>query len=410
MDLYQPLYVRRPVVVPESYASLRPQVYDDIMEGKPASPSRQARGRAMAKTESLGGIAAEAPMAMMESGPAAAPSPQPFDLSQGVTAGAKGTEAGELFQYVMDTPVSIARQTSAMLPIVSEKIEGRKVSIFNPAVHPKHPLNGYRMTNTSGLHLMQGPITVFDGGAYAGDARIEDTAPAQERLISYALDLKTEVEVVPDNSQQELMAVSIRKGLLWTTRKFVEAKTYQVKNRDRKAKTVLLEHPFRADWTLTSPVQSPERTRDVYRFPILVEGGQSATQLVREEHVVQQSVRLTDSGLDQTLVYMQGQQLRPALRDALQKAFTLRDRLSQTAAQRTRLEQRQRDIVQEQARIRENMAKLPQNSELYGRYVKKLDQQETETEKLQREVETLKNTETLQRRELNDYLSALDVE
>ena len=72
-------------------------------------------------------------------------------------------------------------------------IKGEKVSIYNPAVQAKHPLNGLKFVNSTKLHLMQGPITVFDGGVYAGDARIEDIAPGSERLISYALDLDTEV-------------------------------------------------------------------------------------------------------------------------------------------------------------------------------------------------------------------------
>ena len=57
----------------------------------------------------------------------------------------------------------------------------------------KHPLSGLKFTNTTDLYLMQGPITVFDGGVYAGDAKIEDLPPGSERLISYALDLDTEV-------------------------------------------------------------------------------------------------------------------------------------------------------------------------------------------------------------------------
>src|SRR5207244_3560675 len=32
MDMYQPLYVTRPTIVPELYASLRPQVYGEAME------------------------------------------------------------------------------------------------------------------------------------------------------------------------------------------------------------------------------------------------------------------------------------------------------------------------------------------------------------------------------------------
>ncbi len=42
--------------------------------------------------------------------------------------------------------------------------------------------------------------------------------------------------------------------------------------------------------------------------------------------------------------------------------------------------------------------------------MKKLDQQETETEKLQRELDSLRQTEAGQRRELSDYLQSLDVE
>ena len=89
--------------------------------------------------------------------------------------------------------------------------------------------------------------------------------------------------------------------------------------------------------------------------------------------------------------------------------MSLRDRLNQTSGERARREQRVNEITQEQARIRENMSKLAQTSELYNRYVKKLDQQETELENLRKEIETLKATEAKQQQELNDYLLNLDV-
>jgi hypothetical protein len=55
------------------------------------------------------------------------------------------------------------------------------------------------------------------------------------------------------------------------------------------------------------------------------------------------------------------------------------------------------------------MGRLAQNSELYNRYVRKLDQQETEIDKIRKDIETLKGTEEQQRRELNDYLMGLDI-
>lgn len=55
------------------------------------------------------------------------------------------------------------------------------------------------------------------------------------------------------------------------------------------------------------------------------------------------------------------------------------------------------------------MQRLQQNSELYNRYVKKLDQQETELEGIRKTIETLKAAEDEQRRELQTYLMGLDV-
>lgn len=57
----------------------------------------------------------------------------------------------------------------------------------------------------------------------------------------------------------------------------------------------------------------------------------------------------------------------------------------------------------------ENMQRLPQYSDLYTRYVKKLDQQETELEKLHKEIESLKNTENGHFPELQNYVMNLDV-
>ena len=87
-----------------------------------------------------------------------------------------------------------------MLPILNSDVKAEKFSIYNPAVQPKHPLNGLKLTNRPSLHLMQGPITVFDDNTYAGDALIQDIPPGSARLIGYALDLDT--EVAPESKGQ----------------------------------------------------------------------------------------------------------------------------------------------------------------------------------------------------------------
>jgi len=415
MDMYEPLYAQRPVVVPEVYAGLRPQTYGQAIEapGEALRESRlQEEGR-MAQKREAPAVAAEAPAprgrGLMAEPKPAAPAPPPLALEQGVATAAQATELGEFFEYAINTPVSLARQKSAMLPIVNEAVEGAKVSIYNQRVHAKHPLYGFRLRNATALHLSQGPMTVFDGGVYAGDARLEDLPPGQERLLSYAMDLKTEVEPVSEPEQRELVTVSLRKGTLLTTHKAIAEKTYNIRNRDQKPHLVLIEHPFRADWQLAAPNTATERTRDVYRFAVTVDPGPGTRLRVREEKPLQQSVALSDASPDVLTYYLRATQVSDKVKQALQRVSTLRDKLDQTMQQRRRLEQQIQEISQEQARMRENMGKLAQNSELYNRYVRKLDQQETEIDKMRKDIETLKGTEEQQRKELNDYLMGLDI-
>lgn len=411
MDLYQPLYNPRPVVHPELYANLKPQTYGDAMdELKPMASAPPTRSEA--KKERLLGKLAQSATTTRANVPAisaVAAEMEMGSLEEGVTPMAMGEDKGELFEYRIDQPVTLAKHTSALLPIIGQMLQGQKVSLYNQSVNSKHPLNGYRLKNTSTLHLMQGPITIFDSGTYAGDARIEDLPPGQDRLISYALDLKTEVEPKFENGTQELATVSLKKGTMLISHRLVEDRTYLVKNRDMKAKTILIEQPYRADWKLTEPKEPIERTRDLYRFSVTVDSGKSAMLRVKETLPIEESILLSEGGIDQIVYYQQAKEVSPKVKEALQRVVHLRNKLDDVRAQRTRLDQRTAEITAEHARIRENMQRLQQNSDLYNRYVKKLDQQETELEKLRKEIESLKSTEEEHRRELQNYVMSLDV-
>jgi chromosome segregation ATPase len=116
-----------------------------------------------------------------------------------------------------------------------------------------------------------------------------------------------------------------------------------------------------------------------------------------------------ESGIEQIAHYQQAKEVGPKVKEALHRVVQLRSKLDDTRAQRARLDQRNAEITAEHARIRENMQRLQQNSDLYNRYVKKLDQQETELEKLRKDIESLKNTEEEHRRDLQNYVMSLDV-
>jgi hypothetical protein len=420
MDLYEPLYAQRPLEQLELYASLRPQSYDQNLAANDAGGMMGGGMMGGGMIRGMGGAAAPGLSVGKQSSseramPAAAPAPalsadsqpHPFQAIDMSVAAAQGTDVGELFQYVIDLPVTLARQKSAMLPIVNESVEGEKVSIYNPSVQAKHPLNGLRLVNSTPLHLMQGPITVFDSGTYAGDAKIDDLAPGAERLLSYALDLSTEIALEPIAHPEQLVSVKINKGTLLVQRKYVRENKYTVKNSDDKGKKILIEQPLNGDWKLVTPKEPSEKTRDRYRFAVDVQPGESAKLEVTEELLAQETLLLTN--LDDSTIeyYISQKQVSEEAKQALQDVIKRKQALAELVRSREQLNQKISSIDQEQQRIRQNMGQLDRNSELYRRYVQKFGEQESQIEKMRTEIETLTAKENKLRDELGQYLSDL---
>jgi hypothetical protein len=425
MDLYQPLYVQRPVVQPELYASLRPQVYDQDLAARDADFAKAAeladvgdklgkemlaeRGRQLHRFSDSAALAYGVDAGWAAGGRGVTALGQQVDLTKGGQSLAQGGDVGEMFQYTIATPVTLPRQQSAMLPIVNGSVEGTKVSIYNQGVHPKHPLNGLKLKNTTKLHLMQGPVTVFDGGTYAGDAKIEDLQPDTERLISYALDLDTEVAPESKGHPEQLTTVKIVKGTLHATRKHTRENNYTVKNSGDESKTVLVEYAHDANWKLIEPKDPGEKTRNLYRFPVEAKPGVPAKLAVQEEMIVSQAFTLTNLDDNTIYYYINAKVVSDGVKKALQEVVKRKTAINQTVQNRTTLEQQIQTVEAEQNRIRQNMAQLDRNSDLYNRYVKKFGEQEDQVENLRGQIAELRGQEQEQRKSLDDYLLKLDV-
>ncbi len=425
MDLYQPLYVSRPVVMPELYASLRPRTYDQDL----AAADGEFRKAAEQAERLSSGSSYSRRAQSSDSGAAPPPAPgapafgglggyaaggegkqnEAWNLQQGVQSVAQAGDVGELFRYVIATPVTLERSRSAMLPIVNESVEGEKVSIYNQSVHAKHPLNGLRLKNSTDLHLMQGPITVFDGGAYAGDAQIQDLPPASERLISYAMDLDTEVAPEAKDHPTQLVSCRMVKGVFYTSHKYTRTRMYTIKNSGSKAKKVLVEYPVDANWTLVEPKEPSEKTRDLYRFAVSAEPGKPAKVEVTEEQTVNNSVAVTNMDDNSIRIYLNSQVVSDEVKAALQEVVKRKLAIELVVRQRQEFERQISIIGQEQERIRNNMKELPRDSELYRRYVAKFTEQEDSIENLRTQVTSSIENETKLRKGLDDYLIALDL-
>ncbi len=421
MDLYTPLYVPRPTVVPELFASLRPVTYNGDLNRASnlaiTSPAKKPMEEARRLADGEKSYEQEA----LAAGKAGAPQfdakfrkelDQKMDLGgSGVSTMATATKLGDFFQYAIDKPVTLPRQKSALLPIVNKDVEGTRVTIYNERTQAKFPLLGLKFKNTSGLHLMQGPITVFEGSNYAGDARILDMEPNEERLISYAVDLGTEVNPVPSSDNGRLTTVKVNKGILYSTTKLRETKTYTVVNRNDQERLVLLEHPVRNDFHLTDDTAKPAETAsDVYRFEVKVPAGKTATQAVTEERVNNEQVQLTNSNDDQIRFFSNSAVSSPKVKEGLKQALDLRAALNKTQREIADQELQLKTITDDQARLRANLKEMPPTAAAYKRYLDKFDSQETQIEKYQADIKTMQGTAHRQQKEFEDFLANFSAE
>ena len=421
-NLYQPLYVPRPVVTPELYASLTPQEYGGGING-PVS------GEAMADApdfnlQSTAGKASAAPMAApvermarkrglaMEADKPAqgyfgVNAPAPMDAAASVAAAASAAKLGELFQYTVGN-VSLPRQSSAMIPIVSDPVDVQRLSIYNQQVLAEHPLTGAEVTNSTGKSLPAGPVTVYDGG-YSGDARIDNLPAGQHRLLSYGIDLDVRVDATKNTSSQTVVAGKIVKGVLEVSRKYVSTQDYKIENKGETDKTLVVEHPVSPGAKLVKTPEPYETTEQVYRFKVPAPAGKTGDFTVTQEQVLNQQIVILPSDPSQLAGYLRTGEIPKDVRDALSKAISLKQAAAGTEQGIQENQNQINQIAAEQERIRKNMEAVDKSSQYYNRLLGKLNDQETQVEALQKKVEDLRGTLDKQRADLASYLNGLNV-
>ncbi|MGH7649254.1 MAG: hypothetical protein ACREND_14145 [Gemmatimonadaceae bacterium] len=418
MDLYQPLYATRPNVVPEMYAGLRPQLYEGAtaadsarvqMKGEPGAGGLQHRigydqyGRPLPLRLSE----------MVVTSAGSASQAELMDAAASVEAVASAARLGALFQYTVPD-VTLARQKSAMLPIITDSVRAERVSIFNASLLRPNPLNGVLLENTTGKHLLQGPVTVLDKGVYAGDARIDNLPPGQQRLLSYGIDLDMQVDDAKSTQNTTVLTAKIDKGVLIVSRKLVSSQEYDADNKTNKDKTLVIERPRRSAWKLVDTQQPFETTPDLYRFKGTAVANKVTVLTVNEELVTNEAIMLASAALDQLVLYSRtgsgAGDVPQNVRDALGKAIQLRQSIAQVEADITAHTQRVGEITAEQGRIRENMKTVAQTTPYYNRLLAKLNEQESSIESLQTERDALMAKRDSLRKALDDYLNGLTVD
>jgi hypothetical protein len=403
--LYNAYYVTRPEVPVEIAGRLMPGidrggVTADQQRAKSSLPM-PAPAPYRAQQERSVGAPAMAP-----------PPPPPAELA---TAAEQIEASDAATQVIFKFPraVSVENGRTLSIPIVDRQVPAARLALYQADTAARNPLAAIRLTNDGESGLPPGIITLYERDkagsvSYVGDARLSGFPVGETRLLAYALDEKVIIE--RDVAQTDRVSSgSIANGALRLSRVMRQTTVYRVRGPGKEPRQLVVVQRRLPGWTLTKPeAKDVELSEGNYRIPFQLPGGdQTQTFEVVQEQTQQQEIRLVESAAEQIRVYAQAREFDAKTREQLTRVLQLQQAAAEAQRKVAQVDAERQAIVQEQARLRENLARVPANSDLQRRYLATLDKQETELEALaNRRAETEKAAEAA-RDALRSYVSQL---
>ena len=400
--LYNAYYVTRPEVPVEVAGRLMPSV------------DRGGVAATQPKAATLPAMPAPAPYRPQQERSAApalaAPPPPPIAAAADQI---EATDAATQVVFKFPRPVSVDNGRTLSIPIIDRQVPAQRLALYQADTAARNPLAAIRLTNDGESGLPPGLITIYERDkaanvAYVGDARLSGFPVGETRLLAYALDEKITIE--RDMSQADRLATgTISQGVLKLSRIVRQTTVYRVRGPAKEPRQLVVVQRRLPGWTLTKPeAKGTDISEGNYRIPFALPGGdQTQTFEVVQEQTQQQEVRLLDSAADQIRVYAEAREFDAKTREALARVLQLQQTTAEAQRRVAQVEAERQQIVQEQARLRENLARVPANSDLQRRYLATLDKQETQLEVLAgRKADAEKGVEAA-REALRTYVAQL---
>jgi hypothetical protein len=310
-------------------------------------------------------------------------------IRQGQAAAAAG-DLGDLFEYRIKEPVSLLKNQSALVPIVSAEITAERVSLWKRTNGSGRPLRALWLTNTTGLTLDGGSMTIIEGEAFGGEGLVEPLKPKERRLVSYASDLGVLVNATTRPVPQRIARLRVREGYLIQDTEERSTTTYEVRNEGTTPVTLVIEHPMGQGWKLAPEApKAEESTPGAERFRVVVDPGKETKLAVPASRAG--TARIALGSINEAMIAQlvatgaSAEELERAMRPLLEK----QNEIAAVDRRTNALELERRRIVEDQARLRENMKALRGSAEekqLLQRYTRQLDEQESRLAVLQQET------------------------
>jgi hypothetical protein len=404
-DLYNPRYMKRPVVEVRREAAAAPVIPEEGF----APAEEEVAEAAMDLEMAMAPPAAAAPAPMMKTFGAVGGRARREAMERTAAVKTLTKEVGDLFEYRVDHPVTVHRNQSALVPILHRPFEGRRVLLYNRATREKNPMACIELKNTTGLTLEGGPVTVTESDTYVGEAMLDTMKPDDRRFVPYAVELGCVVSVEDRMDEGPVHKAVVNHGVLVVEFYHFRRTHYLVRNKAKRAQTLYLEHP-RTGWQLQDTQEPDETTDNFWRFKRELAAGASEDFAVTEYSGGQRSYYLSNTGPNEVGFFLSSGFIDERVAQGIREIIAVRERVARLEEEEQRLNVERERLFKDQERIRANIESLKSGAsqrELAERFVTKLNEQEDRLEAIARELERVAREKREAQDELNRKLQTL---
>lgn len=387
-DLYNPRYMRRPIVEVRTEAAAAPVIPEESF-GSTLGEARYDEEEGGGGLEPMRSVAAPRMQAVPGSGRLKGKMREVAETSVEVKTLTK--EVGDLFEYRVDHPVTVHRNQSALVPILQRPFEGRRVLLYNRATREKNPMACIELKNTTGLTLEGGPVTVMEADTYVGEAMLDTMKPDDTRFVPYAVELSCVMTVEDSTENGPVFRSVVNRGVLVVEHYLLRRTKYVVRNKGKRPATLFVEHP-KSGWELRETVAPAETTEGFHRFKLELAAGESREFPVTERTRGVQQYSFSNIQPDEVFFFLKKSYIDQKLGDALKEVIALKERVVALTQEEQRLTQEREQLFKDQERIRSNIESLKSGAsqrELAERFVTKLSEQENRLDAISVELERL---------------------
>ena len=325
------------------------------------------------------------------------------------------TDVGSLFRFDIRDPVTVPDQSSTLVTMVNERIDGENALIYQPwSGDSTHPYRSLLLENSTDYPIQPAPIAIYSDATFVGEGITPAITQGETAFVPYSIEERVNVTMRDNSTTGEVVLARIANGTVYVEQESIYSTTFEVTNSLPEAMRVYLQTTRYWDFDL---VEEPEDMRtypDYYLMPLELEPFESSELTVEQYQLTTTQLDIFSSRFPDVLaVYFSSPDARP---DVVAQLEPVRDGLARLAAIDTELDEIRElraDIQVRTQELRSNIAALGEsdrNAELRQTLVDRLAEQELIYDDLQAQLVELNEEESALRIEITEMMRLVTLE